>query len=232
VATGLRDSYDFDWNPRDKTLYIIDNERANQPAEINAVTRPGLDFGWPRCDAKAQPIPGIAGATAAYCAKTSAPVVTFEPGSHPMGMAFYRSDLFTQLKDSLVVALAGSWNAPTTAGYELDAVPFDAQGKPEQPQRFLPTTPRNTSDAALLRMSFYPFHLAGLVISPEGWIYTSVTEGRFTDFGRLTLLVKTVVILDTVARASARRCRGRSWVNRCRVSLLEQDSIRHSHYTL
>ncbi|MCC7452492.1 MAG: hypothetical protein IT324_34140, partial [Anaerolineae bacterium] len=48
VARGLRDSYDFDWNPANSKLYIIDNERPDLPAELNVIDQPGsgapIDF--------------------------------------------------------------------------------------------------------------------------------------------------------------------------------------------
>lgn len=184
VARGLRDSYDFDWLP-DGTLVVIDDERADLPAELNLLPHPDpahiADFGWPRCDNKAQPVKDVEGATAQSCTGTIAPAVTFDPGSHPTGVAFYHADAFREFKNGLLVNLAGSWNATVTTGYALMLVPFDANGKPGQPTQLLPD-PKNSrnslSDASLYRLSFYPDHLAGIAVSREGWIYLSVSEGR------------------------------------------------------
>jgi glucose/arabinose dehydrogenase len=184
VARGLRDSYDFDWQPTSHVLYIVDNERAGMPAKLNAVTHSGLDFGWPRCDPAGQPVQGIPGADAQYCAQTARPVAEFDPGSHPMGAVFYSGANFPEYQGKLLVALAGSWNATTTAGYELVAVTLSPDGRTGQVQRILPVTPRSTSDAALIRTSFYPYHLTGVAISPEGWIYLSLAEGRIYRFRR------------------------------------------------
>jgi hypothetical protein len=60
-------------------------------------------------------------------------------------------------------------------------IPFD-RGKPGIPVRILPDTPRNTADASLIRTSFYPYHLMAMAISPEGWIYVSIAEGRIYRF--------------------------------------------------
>lgn len=181
VARGLRDSYDFDWNPADGTLYVVDNERPTMPAELNAVRKPGEDFGWPLCDSSGKPVPGVADPGAEQCAKTMLPVIRFDPGSHPTGVSFYRGVAFPAYQGGLLVALSGSWNTSTLAGYEMLFIPFD-KGKPGTPVRILPDTPRNTADASLGRTSFYPYHMTAMAISPEGWIYVSVAEGRIYRF--------------------------------------------------
>lgn len=182
VARGLRDSYDFDWSPTDGNLYLVDNERSTMPAELNALpTRippGGVDFGWPLCDSQNHP---LAGSSADACTNAIGPVVTFDPGSHPTGTVFYRGVAFPQYQAHLLVALAGSWNTPTISGYELVIVPFK-DGKPTAPKRILPTTQRVSSDAAQGMTSFYPYHIAALAISPEGWIYTAIAEGRIYRF--------------------------------------------------
>jgi Glucose / Sorbosone dehydrogenase len=181
VARGLRDSYDFDWNPADGTLYIVDDERSTMPAELNALKQPDADFGWPRCDYAGQPVQGIPGASVAACQRTLRPVLTFDLGSHPAGISFYQGQAFPAYRGGLLVALSGSWNAPAITGYELLLVRFDASGKPTS-KRLLPNTPRNSTDASLDRTSFYPYHMTAIAISPEGWIYISVAEGRIYRF--------------------------------------------------
>lgn len=182
VARGLRDSYDFDWSPATGDLYLVDNERSTLPAELNVVGAPmppgGVDFGWPLCDSKNRP---LAGGSPNACASTIPPVVTFDPGSHPTGLVFYRGAAFPEYQGQLLVALAGSWNTATISGYELMLVPLK-DGKATIPRRILPTTPRVTSDAAQGMTSFYPYHIAALAISPEGWIYTAIAEGRIYRF--------------------------------------------------
>jgi glucose/arabinose dehydrogenase len=108
-------------------------------------------------------------------------VITFDPGSHPTGVAFYRGDAFPDYRGNLLVALSGSWNTPTITGYEILLVSF-SDGKPGPVQRILPNTVRNTSDAAQGMTSFYPYHMTAFAISPEGWIYVSIAEGRIYRF--------------------------------------------------
>ncbi|MEP7285262.1 MAG: PQQ-dependent sugar dehydrogenase [Chloroflexota bacterium] len=186
VARGLHDSYDFDWSPLTGALYIVDNERPSLPAELNMIPQSNgsssaavPDFGWPRCDAQAQPINKIDN-----CTGTLKPIATFAADSHPMGVSFYRQDAFPAYKNGLLVALSGSWNAKEMAGFSLALVTFDSNGSPTV-QRLLPdpqTTSPSIADASLYLLSFYPDHLTGLAVSPEGWIYLSVSEGRIYRF--------------------------------------------------
>jgi glucose/arabinose dehydrogenase len=182
VARGLRDAYDFDWTPADGKLYIVDNERPTLPAELNAlpdqIPPSGVDFGWPYCDSRGQPVAGI---DVNACANTIPSIQIFAPGSHPTGMMFYRGEAFPDFHGKLLVLLSGSWNTPTISGYEIMIVSF-ADGQPGPPQRLLPNSQRVTSDAAQGMTSFYPYHMTAIAISPEGWIYVSIAEGRIYRF--------------------------------------------------
>lgn len=171
VGQGLRDSFDLGWF--EGALYVVDHERPEYPAELNRLEGPGSDFGFPGCAGDKQPtLPGVT------CDHTSAPVVPFPPDSHPTGMVYYDHDLYPQLKGKLLVALGGSWNGLEVTGYEISAVDL-RQAKVE---RFLPVINRSSSDASLIRASFYPAHLLGLAVDGRGWIYASTAEGRIYRF--------------------------------------------------
>lgn len=180
VARGLRSAFDFAWRPETGHLYIVDDERPTLRAELNVIA-PGAapDFGWPACDSSGQP---ISAGGAPRCAAAARPALTFDPASRPMGMVYYDGEAFPALRGGLLIALSGSWNAPTIGGYEIAFVPLDSEGKPGAAGRFLPDSPLSASDAALLRASFYPYHLIGLAVSAEGWIYASAAEGRIYRF--------------------------------------------------
>jgi glucose/arabinose dehydrogenase len=186
VAVGLRNSFDLGWNPADGVLYIADDERPGMAAELNALRdfagESSADFGWPYCDPTGAPVAGVSDASSTRCETATLPAITFDAESRPAGMVFYEGDAFPEYRGSLLVALSGSWNATTIAGYELVRVAFDADGQPTQVLRVLPFTTRSTSDASLIRTSFYPYRLTGLAISPEGWIYVGVAEGRIYRF--------------------------------------------------
>jgi len=157
VAQLLHDSYDFGWNPRSNALYIVDNEGITVPGELKMISSTGA-------------------------VKS---VATFEPGSHPSGMAFYEKDAFPAYKRKLLVTLAGSWNADKPIGYALALVGFDSNNMPNSVSTAMPTgyADRGTlADASLYRLSFYPDHPIGIAISAEGWIYISVREGHIYRF--------------------------------------------------
>jgi glucose/arabinose dehydrogenase len=178
VARGLKDSYDFDWDPGNGTLYIVDNERSTLPGELNALPTKNEavsipDFGWPRCG----------GDLSGDCAGVTAPILTFAAGSRPTGTAFYPGNVFTDYPGGLLVTLAGSWNAPTTVGYALMLITFKPDGTPNPPVQFLPYNPgKSLADTSLYTTSFYPDHPAVIAISREGWIYISLPEGRIYRF--------------------------------------------------
>ncbi|MCC7208873.1 MAG: PQQ-dependent sugar dehydrogenase [Anaerolineae bacterium] len=183
-ATGLRDAFDFAWNPVDGALILVENERPGLPAELNMLSagRSGpLDFGWPYCDADGAPVPGVPGADEARCAQTVRPVLTFEPESKPMGIVFYDGAAFPQYQGAFLVALGGSWNATSIAGYELRLVRVGPDGAVSS-ERVLPFSERSTSDASIIRTSFYPYHLTGLAVDEHGWLAAGVAEGRIYRF--------------------------------------------------
>lgn len=166
VARGLRDSYDFDWSPIDGTLYIVDNARPDLPAELDAITPGQLNGGQP------------------VDFGTTVPILTFEMGSHPMGVAFYEGAAFPAFKGNLFVALSGSWNGKTTTGFAVMRVIFSPDGKLTGSEQWLPdqVMKPTLSDASLYRISFYPYHPTGIAFSPEGWIYVSESEGQILRF--------------------------------------------------
>lgn len=49
VATGVRNSVGFDWNPQDGQIWFSDNNRQGfpNPDEVNLISKPGLHFGVP-----------------------------------------------------------------------------------------------------------------------------------------------------------------------------------------
>ncbi|HLY27724.1 MAG TPA: hypothetical protein VKQ72_15370, partial [Aggregatilineales bacterium] len=200
VARGLRDSYDFTWLPVDMGggLIIGDDTGSTTPAKLNLMEKGQLsgnsgnppDFGWPGCDAQGKEIPIHDVPTGNQsapkdCSKVVRPIATFDPDSHPMGMAFYNSDAFSPLKNNLLVALGGSWNAPYTSGYSIVRVPFNAQGMAGIPAPLIPDLSggfNTISDASLYMISFYPDHPTGIVVDAQGGIYISVSEGRIYRF--------------------------------------------------
>ena len=119
-ARGIRNSVGFDWHPQTKELWFTDNgqdelgpERPND--ELNRVSKPGENFGFPYCHDRdiADPEFGVKHA----CGEFTAPM--FGLGAHvaALGMRF---DTAAQAKEgvSILVARHGS-HPPTRVGYDV-----------------------------------------------------------------------------------------------------------------
>jgi glucose/arabinose dehydrogenase len=121
----------------------------------------GADAGWPRCHAGDLVDPEFGGDGA--CDGVALPAATF--GAHTAPLALL------EWEDHLIVALHGSWNRGTKAGYALWWLPWDGQpaGAPEPfATGFLPQGAQD----ALGRP-------AGLAVGADGALYVSDDKGGF-----------------------------------------------------
>ncbi|MCA6074934.1 PQQ-dependent sugar dehydrogenase [Fulvivirga sedimenti] len=122
-AHGVRNSVGFDWNPETGDLWFTDNGRDNlgdsiPPCEMNRVTEAGQHFGYPFCHGGylSDPEFGELG----NCDDFVAPQVRFEAHTAPLGMKFYRGNMFpADFKGDIIVAQHGSWNRSKKIGYRL-----------------------------------------------------------------------------------------------------------------
>ncbi|MEO8443832.1 MAG: PQQ-dependent sugar dehydrogenase [Gammaproteobacteria bacterium] len=120
VATGIRNSVGFDWQPGTGELWFTDNGRDMlgddvPPCELNRVQRPGLDFGFPYCHAGdiADPQFGAAG----RCSDSVAPVQKLGPHVAPLAVKFYTGSMFPgEYRNQALIAEHGSWNRSKEAG--------------------------------------------------------------------------------------------------------------------
>ncbi|MCA9911296.1 MAG: PQQ-dependent sugar dehydrogenase, partial [Anaerolineae bacterium] len=179
VATGLR-------QPGDLALYhglLWTGDTGwdalkgmGQIDEIDRVT-PGADFGFPVCagDEASLPCPD----------DVTPPAYTFPAHSTPLGMAAYRGDAIPILQDTLLVVLSGNRNDPVIAGFMVTALRFDAQGQFVERYDLMPNGDRlaggarYTTDQLNYRNSgFFPRRPLDLAVSPEGWVYVSISGGR------------------------------------------------------
>ncbi|MBN1203109.1 MAG: PQQ-dependent sugar dehydrogenase [Anaerolineae bacterium] len=182
-ASGLRFPADFAWHPTTGELWIVDSApvtpgkgTSGPPDELNRVV-PGADYGFPGCTGDQQP-------DAAACTDTELPLFTFPHQSNPTGLAFYTGQAFRDFRrGDLVVAFNGSWTLPEPAGYAVSVVRFTG-GEPDG--RILNLAPVGTGqyvefsvgELSLSGRGFYPYRPVDVVVSPEGWIYLSLAEGR------------------------------------------------------
>ncbi|MBX3063349.1 MAG: hypothetical protein KF726_10270 [Anaerolineae bacterium] len=159
IATGLTDAFSFDWTP-DGALYIVDNVSQTQPAELNVVPANETNLNF----------------------REVAPVVTFDAGSHPTGLAYYDDPRFADYQRGLFVVFAGSWNNVAVTGHEMVFVQLDDNYKVMDVKRLIPNSQRSTSDASLIKTSLHPYRPYDLAIGVDGWLYMAIAEGRIYRF--------------------------------------------------
>ncbi|MDN3596565.1 PQQ-dependent sugar dehydrogenase [Zunongwangia endophytica] len=142
-AAGLRNPVGVDYNPITGELWAAVNERDKLgdnlvPDYVTSVKQGGW-YGWPY----------------SYYGDIKDPRWHKEPhndmvekaiipdvpvGSHTasLGIAFYDKDKFpAHYKNGAFVGQHGSWNRSNFAGYKVIFIPFDENGKPQQPEDFL-----------------------------------------------------------------------------------------------
>jgi glucose/arabinose dehydrogenase len=128
VASGVRNSVGFDFNPTDNTLWFTDNGRDNlgddQPScELNHAPEEGLHFGFPFVHASNILDPEFGDQASG---KYEAPAA--ELGAHvaPLGMTFYTGDQFPAAdQNTIFIAEHGSWNRSRKVGYRIVKVQID-----------------------------------------------------------------------------------------------------------
>lgn len=178
VATGLRQGGDMAFLQGE--LWVTDSSPMNspQPDELNRV-RWGDDFGWPSCDSEA------ASATGTPCPDSLPPVLTFPAGTTPLGMTAYTSETLPYLTNTLLVTLNGSRHTPQIEGYALAVIHIDETGSPLSSEILIPveTPTRDKVGYSVAEMNFrgsgfWPQRPLDVAVSPEGWLYLSITGGQ------------------------------------------------------
>ncbi len=134
VATGVRNSVGFDWHPKNKKLYFTDNGRDwlgdNSPScELNVVNEEGGFFGFPYKHAKDVIDPEYGKFIPLINKDFKDPIAELGPHVAPLGMTFYDNNKFPKkYKDSIFIALHGSWNRTKKSGYKIIFVKLDEEG--------------------------------------------------------------------------------------------------------
>jgi glucose/arabinose dehydrogenase len=125
VARGVRNSVGFDWDPRTRELWFTDNGRDSlgdniPPDELNHVTQPRMNFGYPHCHAGTIPDPEIGKEP---CSKFTPPAMPLGPHVASIGMRFYTGTMFpAEYRNQIFIAEHGSWNRSIPIGYRISVV--------------------------------------------------------------------------------------------------------------
>ena len=137
-ATGLRNSVGQDFNPKDGTLWFTDNQtdhlgNDNPPGELNRITKPGQDFGYPYWGGRFK----VAGTHVALDLQNLQepqnavfPEIEFPAHQAQLGMIFYTGKMFPpKYRNGIFVASRGSWNRNPPSGALINFVPIKANGR-------------------------------------------------------------------------------------------------------
>jgi glucose/arabinose dehydrogenase len=133
IARGVRNSVGFDFHPKTGELWFTDHGRdwmgdAGPQDELNRISKPGLDFGYPYCHAQGVPDQDIKKADP--CKGVTLPVALMGPHAAAMGVLFYTGKMFpAEYRDTMFIARKGSWNRSTKFGFDVINVRAAPDGK-------------------------------------------------------------------------------------------------------
>ncbi len=138
-ATGIRNSVGMDFST-DKSLWFTDNQVDGMgddkpPGELNHITKPGQNFGFPWFG-------GGAVRTVEYKDETPPadavpPMAELPPHAADLGMTFYNGKMFPDAyKGGIFIAEHGSWNRTQPIGARVMFAKLGADGKIESVKPF------------------------------------------------------------------------------------------------
>ena len=159
--------------------------------ELNLVEAGGW-YGFPQC--LGANTPNLAAADF-DCARGIPPIMQFGSGANPRSLAAYPHDIMSGTADTLLVALSGEPSQIDIVGYKVIMISFDDAGRAlgatilipyryeSGRQAYLPYTGRGLFWRKFIHANeqgwgFYPQQPLAVAVSPEGWIYISMTGGR------------------------------------------------------
>ena len=134
VADGVRNSVGFDWHPVTKKMYFSDNGRDwlgddTPSCELNMVDKDGSFFGFPYKHSIDVIDPEFGKFIPNLEKDLVDPIAELGPHVAPLGIAFYDNVNFPiKYRNSIFVALHGSWNRSKKSGYKVVFVKLDDEG--------------------------------------------------------------------------------------------------------
>ncbi|MGZ8153324.1 MAG: PQQ-dependent sugar dehydrogenase [Methylovulum sp.] len=141
IASGIRNTVGFDWQPETNALFFTDNGRDYlgddiPPDELNQWSVKGEHFGYPYCHGGDIADPEF-GNDDRKCHEFKAPAWKFKAHIAPLGVRFYQGQQFPiTFKNQLFVAQHGSWNRTEPQGYRVVLIKFK-DGKPISEEDFI-----------------------------------------------------------------------------------------------
>ncbi len=124
VATGVRNTVGFDWDPKNKVLWFTDNGRDElgdnlPPDEINKAAKNGQDFGFPYCFGQSVSDPKFH----KTCPQSIPAQLDLPAHIAPLGMRFYSQSLFPRtFQNQILVAEHGSSSQTKPQGYRVSQI--------------------------------------------------------------------------------------------------------------
>ena len=191
-ASGFRNPADVAWY-RDR-LWTLDSAppqaERNALDELNRLEAGGW-YGFPYC--LGADTPNLDGARG--CRESIAPAMRFGAGAVPSSLAAYPYDLLPGTEDTLIVVLSGEPSQVDFVGYKVIMINFGDDGEPQGSTIIFPFAYESGRQAYIpyrgqalywqqyihlneLGFGIYPQQPLAVAISPEGWIYISITGGR------------------------------------------------------
>ena len=134
-AIGVRNSVGFDWDPRTKDLWFTNHARDwvsdDLPHDtLHRAAKKGMHFGYPHCHQGDLPDPEFGKGRA--CAEFDPPAAKLGAHIAPNGMRFYTGGMFpAEYRNSIFIAMHGSWNRSTKQGFSVVRAVVDGSGKVE-----------------------------------------------------------------------------------------------------
>ncbi|KQT80611.1 PQQ-dependent sugar dehydrogenase [Methylobacterium sp. Leaf466] len=174
VASGLRNTIGFDWEPTTKALYGWDDGvdwhgDDETPEELNRI-EPGKKYGWPYIFGNGmknlyREVPKSS--LEQWDKDSERPVLTWTAHASSMQFAFYRGGQFpAEYRGDAFVTMHGSWNRKPPSGYEVLRVRFD-KGRPVSIEPFVSGFLTEGGPSGWSRFA-RPF---GLAVAKDGSLY-------------------------------------------------------------
>ena len=141
VASGVRNSVGFDWQPGTHAFWFTNNGRDLMGDDVpddtlNRVDKPGENFGYPHCHAGNVLDPEFGNGHA--CSEFAQPALRLGAHVAALGMRFYVGRMFpARYEGAIFIAEHGSWNRSSKSGYRVVVAHLGKHGEVTGSQPFL-----------------------------------------------------------------------------------------------